>query len=93
MTKQWRPDKKSWIKIKREHCKVITSGGADCGHCPAEPMKCNKSFEAGADAILKELKKGGTYVSRDETLCDIGKRVIIFPYKAKGWLVFIEETE
>lgn len=55
----WRPpDKKKWIQIKRKHCKVI-AGKADCEHCPTEPMECNRSFEAGADAMLAALRARG----------------------------------
>jgi len=52
----WRPEEKDWIKIKREHCKTVTRK-ADCKHCPTKPMVCNKSFEAGADAMLEALWK------------------------------------
>lgn len=85
----WRPEDKVWFKIKRARCKVISGSKADCEHCPAKPQWCNISFEAGADAMLEALKKGGSYTparggSLDRHWIEID---------ANGWLVFIPEEE
>ena len=53
----WRPKEAVWIKVKREHCGEGILGEADCKHCPTTPMKCDTSFEAGADAMLKAIWK------------------------------------
>jgi len=52
--RNWRPEV-GWVEIKQSHCESICSYKPDCEHCPTEPMVCNKSFEAGADAMLKVL--------------------------------------
>ena len=58
----WRPDQKEWEKLKIRHCNETLKdvGGAKCETCSAKPFTCNKSFEAGADAILEGIRKQPT---------------------------------
>ena len=91
----YRPNKKVWVKIKRGHCKVVSSGKADCIHCPTEPMKCNRSFEAGADAMLGILRKDGSEQFIQRTM---GSQYVSMTYfysgnAEKGRLVFIPEEK
>ncbi|KKK89497.1 hypothetical protein LCGC14_2732470 [marine sediment metagenome] len=57
----WRP--LNWIQAKTRgcvHCQGFPEAGLKpetCDTCPAEPMWCNKEFEAGANAILNALRE------------------------------------
>ncbi len=82
----WRPKEAVWIKVKREHCGEGILAEADCKHCPTTPMKCDTSFEAGADAMLEALKEKSPLMTPGQMKLMAPDRQ--YPY---GWLVFIEE--
>lgn len=76
---------KNWEAIASEFCPVMEQYDPD-------PMIADKSFEAGADAILEALKKSAVTMSNhNPTNRTVMETAIFLNQCENGWLVFLPD--
>jgi len=84
---KWRPE---WWELRKnedcKHCVHFGQGKRDC-------VLCDRSYEAGADALLAALRQRGFHVDRDASFSSLGEHCILSNKKNIGDYVFIPDDQ